>query len=71
MVALASGWFFVLPPPDAKDAPFIEWSIAKSFDTAKECELYRVEIIEAARRDKPPNLKQLLGAVCIPVDVYR
>jgi hypothetical protein len=52
---LALSWALLLPPweTNGSRAPLTRWQHAGSFDSAKECEAARAELIAAARR--PPG----------------
>jgi len=83
-VALAAvGWYLMVPPFGYGDfnenAPISQWSTDTSFDTAKECEDYRVSANKKTQADLPPHgskptdsaqafaVKMLLGQ-CIASD---
>ncbi|MGD0076804.1 MAG: hypothetical protein ABSD31_21115 [Candidatus Binataceae bacterium] len=79
----AVGWYLMVPPfgnGDFKEnAPISQWSTDTSFDTAKECEDYRVAVNKKTQADLPPHgskptdsaqafaVKMLLGQ-CIASD---
>jgi hypothetical protein len=54
------GWYLMTPPYShslggADDhAPLAEWTLAASYDSAKECEEVRSRIQDRTKRDAPP-----------------
>src|SRR5262245_38271473 len=51
-IAPVVGWVLLLPPSAEKgpQAPIAQWQHAGSFNSAKECEGVRAELIDASRR---------------------
>ncbi len=51
-ILLTIGWALLLPPPEGNGSqtPVAQGEHAGSFDSAKECEAVRAELIDAARR---------------------
>lgn len=74
----ACGWFLMSPPqigngPDVDiDRPLSAWIHKKSFDTARECEEFRLGVVEAVK-DKSDKTSRYVHnsavqARCIPSD---
>jgi hypothetical protein len=89
MILLASGWILLLPPdkkdlselPDGKE-PLKEWLYSEAFDSAKECEAAKQDMIKRAqakskgappadllKRGSPSRFTLIaIAARCVPSD---
>lgn len=78
LLLAACGWFLISPPPIDKgpngdlDLPLSVWVHKKSFDTARECEQFRLGVVDAVKdkSDQPPRYAYNSAAQgrCVPSD---
>lgn len=66
------GWYLMMPPPDRGDRKFpdesasmTEWTQLVAFDTAKECEAYKLEYHERLERKDKARAEYENSASCI------
>jgi len=68
-VLAACGWLLMLPPINKqtvfRDAPMSQWIHQVSFDTGKDCEIYRTELGKVPVPD-PVFTQSIFYARCIP-----
>lgn len=56
-VVVLAGWYLLAPPLTAdlkldSDQPLTKWNHLGSYDSAKECEMYRMKLYQAALNSK-------------------
>jgi len=67
------GWYLMAPPPDAtrepdESAPLIQWTHIAAFDSAKECENYKVELHDSIRQKSATRAEYELSFACVASD---
>jgi hypothetical protein len=67
-------WYLMVPPPNSSGSnsfegypPLSEWSVYKKYDSADDCEQFRLNIAAGLLQDPPPDFLRRFGDSFIDV----
>lgn len=69
----ALGWYLMAPPPDANRQPdesalLTQWTHIAAFDSAKECEDYKVELHDSIEKKSAARAQYEMSFACVASD---
>lgn len=67
------GWYLMVPPiyqghETDENGPLHQWKILMSFDTAQDCRIDQIQLIQQSAQRPPWHKKRVLDSACIATD---